>query len=140
MSCSDYISVQIHDSTCGLCPRKKKKRQITLVEMNEHTSLCSGEVAGGANPRTFAYLSVFSSLLVIMRRNTGLPPPPNHAATELVIAKGIELTHVILAFGSRRLDQFEIFMSPHATVTPNSFTQLMDTEKSFKIPALGFFF
>ena len=32
----------------------------------------SGGVAGGANLRTFAYLSVFSSLLVIMRRNTGL--------------------------------------------------------------------
>ena len=34
----------------------------------------SGGVAGGANLRTFAYLSVFSSILVIMRRNTGLPP------------------------------------------------------------------
>ena len=38
------------------------------------------------------------------------------AQLQYVIAKGFELMHVILAFGSRRLDQFNVFMSPPATV------------------------
>ena len=38
------------------------------------------------------------------------------AQLQYVIAKGFELMHVILAFGSRRLDQFDVFMSPRATV------------------------
>ena len=38
------------------------------------------------------------------------------AQLQYVIAKGFELMHVILAFGSRRFNQFEVFMSPRATV------------------------
>ena len=38
------------------------------------------------------------------------------AQLQYVIAKGFELTYVILALGSRRLDQFDVFMSPRATV------------------------
>ena len=41
---------------------------------------------------------------------------PAQLHAQHVIAKGFELTHVILAFGSRRLDQFDVFMSPRATV------------------------
>ena len=38
------------------------------------------------------------------------------AQLQYVIAKGFELTHVILAFGSHRLDQFDVIMSLRATV------------------------
>ena len=41
---------------------------------------------------------------------------PRRNEQTYVIAKGFELMHVILAFGSRRLDQFDVFMSPRATV------------------------
>ena len=37
-------------------------------------------MAGVTNPRTLVYLLVLSSLPMIMRRNTGLPPP-SHTAT-----------------------------------------------------------
>ena len=33
---------------------------------------------------------------------------------------GFELTHVVLALGSRRLDQFDVFMSPRATVNSHA--------------------
>ena len=52
---------------------------ITAVGMEIRSESGSRSVAGwlggGANPRTFAYLSVFSSLLVIMRSAPPATPP-----------------------------------------------------------------
>ena len=57
-----------------------------------------GGGGGGVNLRTCAYLSVFSSLLVVIRWNTGLSPQPHrHRLPALVHRESCEIKIVAVA-------------------------------------------